>query len=130
MHRAHRDLVQALTLSGQEGVRIRRLLGIPTWLAVVRRIPLPVVEPRTNIGKPFWLEAPRFPDDSLRANGGRMRLPDRGKGSVLALDAKYAKALFAMVSHCHVHMLAVTPEPKQGPIRVCERTRHMSPGIT
>ena len=109
VHGTHRNLVQALAFGRQEDVA----------LCSARRsadYPFPVVEPGARIGQPFGFQPPQISDRALEANGRRMRLPDRRKALVFALDAEHAE--FAFVGQRHVDLLALGPETEQRPLPV------------
>ncbi len=115
MHRADRDLVQALALGRQERIVRSRVSSRLLRAQRVTDRPAAVVEPGAGIRQALGLEPEQITDGPLEPDRRRVMLADRGKaiGACQAGDADLAGRL---VQERHVHGAHLAPQAEQGPL--------------
>jgi hypothetical protein len=115
VNRAHRNLVKALTLDGQE--RVARALAGRTASGSKRLWsgPLPVIKPGSRVDRWIGFESVEISNRPLQPDCGRVNDADGRVALVQAIEAEDGDLAMRLVKQSHVDLLRLSPKAHQRP---------------
>ena len=114
MHGPDRDLMQALTLGGQEAVGSRRRGRRNGCSQRMADAPLPVIKPRPRIRQSLRLQSEQVGGRALEAQCGRMQKTDRRVAAIRAFQADDADVPGVCIEKRHVDSSLARPKDRAG----------------
>ena len=128
MHRADRDLVQALALDREEIVR--RLVAGRTGRGGERmaHAPVAMVEPGALVRQALRVESEQVADGALEPQRRRVMQADAGVGIVRTIEADDADARHRRIEQRHVDGVRLAPQAEQAPLAARQGCDRLVPG--
>src|SRR5262249_15512469 len=113
MHRAYRNLVQALALGGQECVSERLRRRIIAGTERVPHAPEAQVEPRPCVRKAPRIQPAKVAQCPLKPDSRWVQRADRRKATLRAFDCDNGDFRAWLVEHGHMRRARIAPQPEQ-----------------